>query len=93
MKNKARNTEIMRRLEIGKQRTAVYRPLQVGDIVLRRPYFTSDGNKRSEKLSRGTVVYVHPKGRFHVVEFGKGKNAVKESFPGVGTHGREGDAK
>ena len=28
----------------------------------------------------GTVVYVHPAGRFHVVEF---EGGLRESFPGV----------
>ena len=34
-------------------------------------------------LVRGRVVYIHPKSRFHVVEFGEGATAVRESFMGV----------
>lgn len=83
----------MRKLEAGKPRTAVHRPLQVGDTVTRRPYFAADGSSRAKEPVKGTVVYIHPKGRFHVVEFGEGKNAVRESFCGVGTHDGEGDAK
>lgn len=54
--------------------------VQIGDVVTRRPvtFDTRDG-----PLVRGRVVYIHPKGRFHVVEFGEGATAVRESFSGV----------
>lgn len=58
--------------------------VKVGDVVLRRPitFFDRDSDPRSG-LTKGKVVYVHPKGRFHVVEFGEGRRAVRESFAGV----------
>lgn len=59
-------------------------PVRVGDIVGRHPVTFCDRNSaEGAKLARGRVVYVHPKGRFHVVEFGEGKRAVRESFVGV----------
>lgn len=61
-------------------------PVKVGDRVTRRPVsFTdsTDGSKAAREMS-GAVVYVHPQGRYHVVEFGRGGDrAVRESFPGV----------
>lgn len=54
--------------------------VHVGDIVMRRPISFSDTDSKNAQLMRGVVVWVHPKGRFHVVEFGKG---VRESFSGV----------
>lgn len=60
--------------------------VQVGDVVTRRPItFTDTAKDSSEgpRLLHGTVVYVHPRGRFHVVEFGEGCKAVRESFAGV----------
>ncbi len=54
--------------------------VRVGDTVTRCPVSFSDtGDKQSGPL-KGKVVYVHPKGRFHVVEFGSG---VREGFPGA----------
>lgn len=51
--------------------------VQVGDFVSRHPvtFDTRDG-----RPVHGRVVWVHPAGRFHVVEFEKG---VRESFMGV----------
>lgn len=54
--------------------------VRVGDIVQRRPVSFSDSDSKNARLMRGKVVYVHPAGRFHVVEFEKG---VRESFMGV----------
>ena len=48
--------------------------VRVGDVSF------SDSDAKNARLLRGTVVYVHPAGRFHVVEFEKG---VRESFMGV----------
>lgn len=40
--------------------------------------------KTGIKLQKGIVVYVHPKGRFHVVEFENLKGEkIRESFDGV----------
>ena len=52
----------------------------VGDTVRRRPVSFSDSDAKNARLLHGVVVYVHPAGRFHVVEFEKG---VRESFMGV----------
>lgn len=60
--------------------------VQIGDIVTRRPItFTDTAKDRNEgsRLLRGKVVYIHPKGRFHVVEFGDGSKTVRESFYGT----------
>lgn len=54
--------------------------VRVGDAVQRRPISFSDSDTKNASLLWGTVVYVHPAGRFHVVEFEKG---VRESFSGV----------
>lgn len=54
--------------------------LEMGDTVQRRPVSFSDSDAKNARLMRGKVVYVHPAGRFHVVEFEKG---VRESFMGV----------
>ena len=54
--------------------------VKIGDKVARRPVSFSDSAEKGAKTLRGTVVYVHPKGRFHVVEFEKG---IRESFAGV----------
>lgn len=54
--------------------------VRAGDAVQRRPVSFSDGDAKNARTMRGTVVYVHPAGRFHVVEFEKG---VRESFAGV----------
>ena len=55
------------------------RPLRVGDSVMRSPVTFSGGEGRA-KLMRGTVVCIHPAGRFHVVEFSRG---IREAFFGV----------
>lgn len=54
--------------------------VRVGDTVQRRPVSFSDSDAKNARLLHGVVVYVHPAGRFHVVEFEKG---VRESFMGV----------
>ena len=45
--------------------------VQIGDTVKRRPLtFSKSIDAETRKpLLEGRVVYVHPKGRFHVVEF------------------------
>lgn len=41
--------------------------------------------KAISKLIRGRVVYIHPKGRFHVVEYDLAFGAkLREAFAGVG---------
>lgn len=52
--------------------------VRLGDTVRRKPitiYGSGD-----EKLRNGIVVYVHPKGRYHTVEF---EDGLRESFAGI----------
>lgn len=59
--------------------------VRIGDTVQRKPgTFADDGTSKSTKsLFTGRVVYIHPRGRFHVVAFGSGERPVRESFPGT----------
>lgn len=57
--------------------------VQVGDMVKRKPITFSDSDKKDAGWMIGRVVWIHPLGRFHVVEFGEGRRAVRESFMGV----------
>lgn len=61
--------------------------MKVGDKVLRTPQTFSDydpkANKSSSHPMRGTVVYIHPLGRYHTVEFELPGGKVRESFLGV----------
>ena len=57
--------------------------VRVGDKVVRHPYTMLEKSEQKEGSSvtlRGTVIYIHPRGRFHVVEFPKG---IRESFEGI----------
>ena len=45
--------------------------------------FDEEQEKHTGTAMRGKVVYVHPKGRFHTVEFMTGCGAIRESFQGV----------
>ena len=60
------------------------RTVSVGDKVLRTPRTFSKPGRKTDGYERtqmkGTVVYVHPKGRFHLVEFAEG---LKECFRGA----------
>ena len=61
--------------------------VRVGDKVQREPVSLSsrwEDNKKKTMLT-GQVVYVHPRGRYHMVEFAtKRGGVVRECFPGVG---------
>ena len=64
------------------------RAVRLGEAVLRCPITIHDkkaGSKSQPQMEcrKGTVVYVHPLGRYHTVEFGKGKKVFRESFLGV----------
>ena len=54
-----------------------------GNLVKREPITFSDNDKKDAGWMVGRVVWIHPLGRFHVVEFGEGRRAVRESFLGV----------
>ena len=60
--------------------------VQINDIVTRKSLTLVDKAGRAGQMMRGRVVWVHPKGRFHVVEFGVGQHTIRESFMGVGSH-------
>lgn len=61
--------------------------MKVGDIVERRSKqleLTREENDRGGKKLKGRVVYIHPLGRFHTVEFQLPGGTFRESFRGVG---------
>ncbi len=51
---------------------------ELGETVSRRPATFGRGRMR------GKVVYVHPAGRFHVVEFETRGGVIRECFRGAG---------
>ncbi|MBO6266782.1 MAG: hypothetical protein J6M06_00970 [Synergistaceae bacterium] len=57
--------------------------VEIGDVVIREAVtLTYDSENR--RMFRGTVVYIHPEGRYHTVEFRfKNGATVRESFLGV----------
>ena len=57
--------------------------VQAGDMVQRRPVTFSDSDGKNAGWLLGRVIWIHPLDRFHVVEFGEGRRAVRESFMGV----------
>lgn len=57
--------------------------VQVGDTVTRRPVTFLAAERAASAVLCGKVIWVHPLGRFHTVEFGEGEQAVRESFMGV----------
>lgn len=59
--------------------------MKIGDIVTRHPITLDVISKPDGQDMKGKVVYIHPKQRFHVVEFGIGESAVRESFLGTGS--------
>lgn len=60
--------------------------MQLGEYVTRKPKtILGEGThgKQMEMPMRGRVVYIHPRGRYHVAEFDLPGGPVRESFPGV----------
>lgn len=61
--------------------------VQIGDSVMRTPEtfteFDWEARKSRRVPMRGKVVYIHPKGRFHTVEFNTPGGPIRESFKGV----------
>lgn len=58
--------------------------VQLGERVRRRPKtFTCSIDKGATRAMEGLVVFVHPEGRFHVVEFQTLGGPVRESFAGI----------
>ena len=79
-KKQKRPSAIQRELEPTAPHPPVGGRVRVGDVVYRKPISFSDSDAKNAQTMRGTVVWAHPAGRFHVVEFEKG---VRESFMGV----------
>lgn len=57
--------------------------VQMGERVRRIPITLSCSVDRSIRPMEGWVVYIHPKGRFHVVEFLTRGGPLRESFAGI----------
>lgn len=60
--------------------------MQLGEYVTRKPKTICGeeaNGKQMEMPMRGRVVYIRPKGRYHVAEFELSGGTVRESFPGV----------
>lgn len=62
--------------------------MKLGQKVIRTPltFYDSSERQKGEPARRpmsGKVVYIHPQGRYHVVEFETPLGAVRESFLGV----------
>ena len=60
--------------------------VRLGQRVKRYPVGFGErenGGQTPKKAQYGTVVYIHPKGRFHVVEFAVRCGVIRESFKGV----------
>lgn len=58
--------------------TVTRKPLTVGAPM------EEDKDGKSRPTMTGRVVYIHPQGRYHVVEFEIPGGVVRESFAGVG---------
>lgn len=57
--------------------------VHIGQTVVREPVSLSkEGGKKPQRM-RGSVVWIHPEGRFHVVSFPTNGGPVMESFVGV----------
>ena len=63
--------------------------VQINDIVTRKSLTLVDKAGRMGQVMCGRVIWIHPRGRFHVVEFGVGQQTVRESFMGVGFYEQE----
>ena len=60
--------------------------MELGDRVKRVPEtfgLSEHTGPGARPALTGTVVYIHPKGRYHTVEFILRGGRVRESFPGV----------
>lgn len=58
--------------------------MKIGDIVTRRPVtFYEELVGKTRPTMKGRVVYIHPKGRYHTVEFQLRDGVLRESFLGV----------
>ena len=60
--------------------------MKLGEKVVRMPETFRDygAESRTPRAVAGRVTYIHPKGRFHMVEFETPGGALRECFLGVG---------
>ena len=60
--------------------------MKLGEKVVRMPETFRDYGEesRTPRAVAGRVTYIHPKGRFHMVEFETPSGALRECFLGVG---------
>lgn len=60
--------------------------MKLGEKVVRMPETFRDYGEesRTPRAVAGRVTYIHPKGRFHMVEFETPGGALRECFLGVG---------
>lgn len=60
--------------------------MKLGEKVVRMPETFRDYGEesRTPRAVAGRVTYIHPKGRFHMVEFETSGGALRECFLGVG---------
>ena len=60
--------------------------MKLGEKVVRMPETFRDYGEesRTPRSVAGRVTYIHPKGRFHMVEFETPGGALRECFLGVG---------
>lgn len=57
--------------------------ITLGERVRRKAITMCGTDCKSPRVIEGNVVYIHPKGRFHVVEFTTRGGAIRESFAGI----------
>ena len=60
--------------------------MKLGEKVVRMPetFWDYGEESRTPRAVAGRVTYIHPKGRFHMVEFETPGGALRECFLGVG---------
>lgn len=60
--------------------------MKLGEKVVRMPETFRDYGEesRTPRAVAGRATYIHPKGRFHMVEFETPGGALRECFLGVG---------
>lgn len=60
--------------------------MKIGERVRRKPETIYDYDKSGKQVCRtreGTACYIHPRGRFHTVEFRTRGGVIRECFAGV----------
>ena len=56
--------------------------MKIGDVVFRQPHmYCTDARMYEFPVEEAKVVYVHPRGRFHTVQFKK--TGFRESYRGI----------